>query len=189
MDAAAWPGDITLSVNISPGQLKVKTLGLHILEILSESGLSPRRLQIEIAESAIVRDLDAAKEILSALQDAGVRVALDDFGTGYSSFYHLRNFRFDSIKIDRSFVGNMVSEIESAEIVRAITGLGHGLGMVVIAEGIEQSDQCDALLEQGCLHGQGFLFSRAIPAHETRAFLGHADLQGRPSLAGLGKVT
>ena len=181
-DALAWPDNVMLSFNISPAQLKEKTLGLRILSILGETGLSPRRLEIEITESAIVRDLDAAKTVLSALREAGVRVALDDFGTGYSSLYHLRNFKFDAIKIDRSFVGNMASEDESAAIVRALTGLGHGLGMVITAEGIEQSGQRDALLKQGCERGQGFLFSRAVPAHETQGCLSQASVQGRPNL-------
>jgi EAL domain-containing protein (putative c-di-GMP-specific phosphodiesterase class I) len=105
------------------------------------------------------------------LREAGVRIALDDFGTGYSSLYHLRSFKFDAIKIDRSFVGNMGSESESAEIVRALTGLGHGLGLKITAEGIEQSEQRAVLLKQGCEQGQGFLFSHAIPAHETQGFL------------------
>lgn len=177
-DAACWPGDVMLSFNISPAQLKETTLGLRILGILGESGLSPRRLEIEITESAIVRDLDAAKVVLSDLRGAGVRIALDDFGTGYSSLYHLRNFKFDAIKIDRSFVGNMISENESAEIVRALMGLGQGLGLVTTAEGIEASEQRDALLTQGCQQGQGFLFSHAIPAHETQGFLNHARSQG-----------
>ncbi|MEA2829330.1 MAG: hypothetical protein QOF22_78 [Bradyrhizobium sp.] len=170
-DAVAWPKDVMLSFNISPAQLKEKTLGLRILGILGESGLSPRRLEIEITESAIVRDLDAAKAVLSTLREAGVRIALDDFGTGYSSLYHLRSFKFDAIKIDRSFVGNLGSESESAEIVRALTGLGHGLGLKITAEGIEQSEQRAVLLKQGCEQGQGFLFSHAIPAHETQGFL------------------
>ena len=163
-----------LSFNISPAQLKENTLGLRILSILGESGLSPRRLEIEITESALVRDLESAKAVLSSLREAGVRIALDDFGTGYSSLYHLRNFKFDAIKIDRSFVGNMGSENESAAIVRALTGLGHGLGLVITAEGIEQSEQREALLKQGCERGQGFLFSRAIPAYETQSFLNQA---------------
>ena len=103
--------------------------------------MSPQRLEIEITESALVRDLESAKAVLSSLREAGVRVALDDFGTGYSTLYHLRNFKFDAIKIDRSFVGNMGSENEGAAIVRALTGLGHGLGLVITAEGIEQSGQ------------------------------------------------
>ena len=100
-----------------------------------------------------------------------MRIALDDFGTGYSSLYHLRSLKFDVIKIDRSFIENMESEAESAAIVRALTGLGQGLGMVVIAEGIEQGDQRDVLLKQGCQQGQGFLFSQAVPAEETAALL------------------
>lgn len=180
-DALAWPDHVMLSFNISPAQLKEKTLGLRILGILGETGLSPRRLEIEVTESAIVRDLDAAKAVLSSLREAGVRVALDDFGTGYSSLYHLRNFKFDAIKIDRSFVGSMASEDESAAIVRALTGLGHGLGLCITAEGIEQSGQRDALLKQGCERGQGFLFSRAVPADETQGFLNQTTSQGRLS--------
>lgn len=176
-DALAWPDNVMLSFNISPVQLKENTLGLRILGILGETGLSPQRLEIEITESALVRDLESAKAVLSSLREAGVRVALDDFGTGYSTLYHLRNFKFDSIKIDRSFVGNMGSENESAAIVRALTGLGHGLGLVITAEGIEQFGQREALLKQGCERGQGFLFSRAIPAHETQGFLNRTDPQ------------
>jgi diguanylate cyclase (GGDEF)-like protein len=181
-DALAWPDHVMLSFNISPAQLKERTLGLRILGILGETGLSPQRLEIEITESAIVRDLDAAKTVLSSLREAGVRIALDDFGTGYSSLYHLRNFKFDAIKIDRSFVGNMASEDESAAIVRALTGLGHGLGLMITAEGIEQSGQRDALLKQGCERGQGFLFSRAVPADETQDCLNQANLQKRAKI-------
>jgi diguanylate cyclase (GGDEF)-like protein len=174
MDALAWPDHVMLSFNISPAQLKEITLGLRILSILGETGLSPRRLEIEITESAIVRDLDAAKVVLNALREAGVRVALDDFGTGYSSLYHLRNFKFDAIKIDRSFVGSMATEDESAAIVRALTGLGHGLGLMITAEGIENREQQSALLARGCQQGQGFLFSRAVPAQDTIALLSHS---------------
>jgi predicted signal transduction protein with EAL and GGDEF domain len=182
-DALEWPNHVTLSFNISPVQLKQKTLGLRILGILGETGLPAARLEIEITESAIVRDLETAKTVLMSLRAAGVRIALDDFGTGYSSLYHLRNLKFDAIKIDRSFVGNMGTEGESAAIVSALTGLGHGLGLSITAEGIEQSEQRDALLAQGCERGQGFLFSRAIPAHETQSFLGQISLQDAPSIA------
>jgi EAL domain-containing protein (putative c-di-GMP-specific phosphodiesterase class I) len=182
IDALAWPDHVILSFNISPAQLKEETLGLRILGILGESGLPPRRLEIEITESAIVRDLEAAKTVLSALRDAGVRIALDDFGTGYSSLYHLRNFTFDAIKIDRSFVGGMAHEDESAAIVRALTGLAHGLGLIITAEGIEQTDQRDRLLLQGCQRGQGFLFSHAVPAQETQALLKRGDAQGPPAI-------
>jgi EAL domain-containing protein (putative c-di-GMP-specific phosphodiesterase class I) len=174
-DARAWPAHITLSFNISPTQLKDRTLGLRILAILGEGGLSPRRLEIEVTESAIVRDLEAARDVLSSLRDAGVRIALDDFGTGYSSLYHLRNFKLDKIKIDRSFIRAMGSEAESAAIVRALTGLGNGLGLTITAEGIEGHEECDSLLQQGCQQGQGFLFSKAVLAAETAAFFAGAE--------------
>jgi diguanylate cyclase (GGDEF)-like protein len=169
-EAVNWPDHITLAFNISPVQLKDRGLGLRILAILGETGLSPRRLEVEITESAIVRDLDLAQSVLSSLQQAGVRVALDDFGTGYSSLYHLRHFNLDKIKIDRSFVHAMSAEPESAAIVRALAGLAHGLGLTIVAEGIEDGGEQKSLLQQGCQQGQGFLFSRAVPASQTAAF-------------------
>jgi diguanylate cyclase (GGDEF)-like protein len=169
-DARQWPEDVTLSFNISPLELRDRTLGLRVLRILAAAGLPPTRLEIEITESAIVHDLEAAKEVLSALRDAGISIAIDDFGTGYSSLYHLRTFKLDKIKIDRSFVHAMHSEPESAAIVRALTGLGSGLGVTLVAEGIEAGDERDTLLLQGCQQGQGFLFSQAVPADEALAF-------------------
>jgi len=179
-DARTWPQHVTLSFNISPTQLKDRTLGLRILAILGEVGLSPHRLEIEITESAIVRDLEAAREVVSSLREAGIRIALDDFGTGYSSLYHLRNFKLDKIKIDRSFVHAM-AEPESAAIVRALTGLGNGLGLTITAEGIEGGAERDALLQQGCHQGQGFLFSEAVPAEAAAALCKIAAGQYRPS--------
>ncbi len=103
------------------------------------------------------------------MRAAGVRIALDDFGTGYSSLYHLRNFKLDKIKIDRSFVANMGAERESAEIVSALIGLGHGLGLTVTAEGIEDAGQQSELFAKGCQQGQGYLFGRAIAGDDTEA--------------------
>jgi EAL domain-containing protein (putative c-di-GMP-specific phosphodiesterase class I) len=173
-DARDWPADTILSFNISSEQLQDRTLGLAVLSILGESGFAPQRLEIEITESALVRDLDAAKAVLSDLRESGVRIALDDFGTGYSSLYHLRNFKFDKIKIDRSFVESMGSDEDSAAIVRALTGLGKGLGLTITAEGIERGEQREVLLGQGCQQGQGFLFSRTVPAAEAAAFFTEA---------------
>jgi len=169
--ATQWPDDLTLSFNISPSQLKDRTLGLRILAILGETGLSPRRLEIELTESALVSDLEGAQLLLEALRDAGVRIALDDFGTGYSSFYHLRNFKIDKIKIDRSFVDAMNDELEVSVLVRALLGLGHGLGLTVTAEGVEQPAQAAALLEQGCQQAQGYLYAHAMPAADTANFV------------------
>ena len=172
-DALQWPSHISLSFNVSPVQLKDRTLGLRVLSILDQTGFPPARLELELTESALVRDLVAAQDVLAVLRSAGVRIALDDFGTGYSSLYHLRNFKVDKIKIDRSFIANMQTEPESAALVRALLGLGHGLGLSVTAEGIEERHQSVALLSAGCELGQGFLFGRAVSAEEALTLLPH----------------
>lgn len=168
-DACRWPANTTLAFNVSPAQLRDETFGLRVLSILAETGLAPSRLELEITENTLVRDLNIAEQALGSLRDSGVRIALDDFGTGYSSLYHLRKFKFDRIKIDRSFVESMTGENESAAIVRALLGLGHGLGVPITAEGIESRSQRDALIGEGCDQGQGFLFSRAVSAAEAEA--------------------
>ncbi len=178
--AVSWPDHVMLAFNISPVQLKDVTVGLRILSILEQTGLRPSRLEIEITESALVRDLEAAKVILGSLREAGVRIALDDFGTGYSSLYHLTNFKVDKIKIDRSFVGKMGDERESAAVVSAMIGLGRGLGLTVIAEGVEGCDQQSGLIDQGCEQGQGYFFGKAISAEDAgMLFDAPADLPRR----------
>lgn len=167
--SAAWPCDVTMSLNVYGSQLKDRTLHSRIISILETSHVSPERLELEISESALVRDLEAAEEALSPLRKVGVRIALDNFGTGYSSLYHLRNFKLDKIKIDRSFIENLSSQ-ESAKIVNALVGLGHGLGLTVTAEGVTERDQTTSLLNTGCEQGQGFLFSEAVSAEDTAAF-------------------
>jgi diguanylate cyclase (GGDEF)-like protein len=184
-DARQWPDQTTLSVNVSPVQLRDSTFGLHVLAILGETGFPPHRLEIEITEAALVRDLQSAKAALESLRAAGVRIALDDFGTGYSSLYHLRNFKVDRLKIDRSFVDSMDRESESAAIVRALIGLGRGLGVQVTAEGIENATQREALKGAGCDLGQGFVCSRAIPAAEVKALF----LQDGASATAMSKVS
>lgn len=178
-DALNWPSNATLSFNISAVQLKDSTLGLRILNILADTGLAPHRLEIEITESAVVRDLDTAQGVLSALRDAGVRIALDDFGTGYSSLYHLRRFKMDKIKIDQSFIHSMTTEKESATIVQALSGLGLGLGLTITAEGVEDSAERDALISLGCQQGQGYLFGRAVSAGETAKFFSCSKTKSR----------
>jgi len=170
-DAAKWPENMTLSFNISPSQLKERTLGLRILSIIAEAGLSARRLEIELTESALVRDLPGAQALLGALRSAGVRIALDDFGTGYSSLYHLRNFKIDKIKIDRSFVDNMEQKPDAFALVRALLGFGRGLGLTVTAEGVEKPAQALALHQEGCQQAQGYLYSRAMSADDTINFI------------------
>lgn len=170
-EAASWPDDVGLAFNISAAQLQDAGLGLRIMHTLAETSLSPRRLTLEITESAIVQDLDTASAALASLREAGVKIALDDFGTGYSSLYHLRKFKLDKIKIDRSFVHAMEHESESAAIVRALMGLGHGLGLTVTAEGVESLEEVEVLTAEGCEEGQGFVFSHAMTAGEARQFL------------------
>jgi diguanylate cyclase (GGDEF)-like protein len=165
--AVEWPKDVILSIDILSSQLKDKNLKTRVMDILRETGLAPERLEIEITESALVRNLEAAQHILGGLREAGVRIALDNFGTGYSSLYHLRNFKMDKIKIDGSFIHGMLSEKEDAGIVRALVGLAHGLGITVSAEGIQDSAQQASLILTGCEQGQGHLYSDAISAEYT----------------------
>jgi diguanylate cyclase (GGDEF)-like protein len=169
IDARQWPGDITLSFNISPVQLKDRTLGLRLLALLGRLDFPPSRLELEITESALVRDMEAAQETLGALRQSGIRIALDDFGTGYSSLYHLRNFKLDKIKIDRSFVECLGSDREGESIVRALVGLGAGLSLTVTAEGVETLEQQTYLAAQGCNQAQGFLFSEAVSGAQAFA--------------------
>lgn len=158
-------------------QLKDKQLKFRILDILRATGFPAKRLEIEITESTLVRDLEAAQESLGALREAGVRIVLDNFGTGYSSLYHLRNFKMDKIKIDSGFIHAMRSEVEDAGIVHALVGLAHGLGITVAADGIYDSAQQASLIHTGCELGQGHLYGDAISAERTLDVI-EADVLG-----------
>jgi EAL domain-containing protein (putative c-di-GMP-specific phosphodiesterase class I) len=171
LDAEAWPADIKLAFNISPIQLRNASLGLRILAILGETGFDPHRLEIEITESALVDNLEVAQRVIDQLRQAGIQIALDDFGTGYATLRQLQTLHLDKIKIDRSFVDRVNDDNESMVIVRAILGLASGLGLTTTAEGIEDPEQLAYLKANGCTEGQGYLFGKAIPAHETRALL------------------
>lgn len=170
-DAAGWSADITLAFNLSPTQLTDKLLGLRIIKILNETGLSPRRLEVEITESALVRDLAVANAVLGDLRAAGVRVALDDFGTGFSSLSQLTSLAFDRIKIDRSFIDHCEGDEKRLKVIKAILTLGHGLDLVTTAEGIETESQRQLMEDLGCDTAQGYLFSPALPASELGPFL------------------
>jgi diguanylate cyclase (GGDEF)-like protein len=170
-EAARWPADLTLSFNLSPIQLRDPTLGLRILGILGDTGLSPGRLELEITESALVSDAEVAQSVIDALHAAGVRIALDDFGTGYATMSQLLTLRFDKIKIDRSFIERLGKDAQSDVIVRATIGLAKGLGLATTAEGVETADQLATLRAEGCLQGQGYLFGRGIPAGEIAGLL------------------
>ncbi|MEI9804923.1 MAG: EAL domain-containing protein [Pseudolabrys sp.] len=166
--ACEWPSAVMLSFNISSVLLKDSAFGLRILGILGETGLSPNRLEIALSENALVRDLGSAQQALGPLRQAGIRIALNDFGTGYSSLYHLRNFKLDKIKIDRSFIKNMSTERESDAIVNALVGLGKGLGFTISAEGIDGAGQESALLARGFQQAQGHLFGDPLSADSAR---------------------
>lgn len=164
--ARDWPASLWVSVNVSPRQLKDEWLASRLLAVLSETGIAPGRLIVEVTENSIIEDMISAQEIFTSLQNAGVRIALDDFGKGYSSLYHLRQLQFDHLKIDGSFVHSMDSD-ESAKIVSAMAGLGKSLGMPITAEGVETKAEADALRLLGCEHAQGFLFGKPLNAADT----------------------
>ncbi|WP_186332230.1 putative bifunctional diguanylate cyclase/phosphodiesterase [Bordetella genomosp. 13] len=149
--ALQWPDDVTLAINVLPGQLKDRQLAAGILQRLRQAGLAPARLQVDIPENMVVQDPRAARGLIDPLQQAGVRIALDHFGTGYSNLYHMREFRFDKVKIDRRLVEHMDDE-SNARLVRALVGLGQGLGTVVSADGVGRATP--DLLDSGVQEGQ-----------------------------------
>jgi diguanylate cyclase (GGDEF)-like protein len=171
LDAAAWPSTLTLAFNISPVQLRDPTVGLRILSILAETGFSPHRLEIEITETALVENIAVAQAIIDELRASGIRIALDDFGTGFSTLSQLLSFRLDKIKIDRSFVSRLNENNDGQVIVRAVLGLAKGFGLTTTAEGIEDAVQLAYLKANGCTEGQGYLFSKAVPAADVPALL------------------
>jgi diguanylate cyclase (GGDEF)-like protein len=171
LDAKAWPSTFTLAFNISPIQLRDSTVGLRILSILAETGFSPRRLEIEITESALVENIAVARAVVDELRAAGIRIALDDFGTGYSTLSQLLSFRLDKIKIDRSFVSRLNESNDAQVIVRAILGLAKGFGLTTTAEGVEDAGQLAYLKANGCTEGQGYLFNKAVQADDIPALI------------------
>ncbi|MFE0016345.1 putative bifunctional diguanylate cyclase/phosphodiesterase [Mesorhizobium sp. NPDC059054] len=169
--ARGWPGDLFLSFNLSPSQLVDQNTGLHILSILERTGFDPRRLEIEITETGLMNDPISAEKIVEDLRRVGIRVSLDDFGTGQSSLGRLREFNFDKLKIDRAFVSSILEDRPSEHIIRAILAMCEGLGMDVVAEGIEQEAQADRLVQFGCAGGQGYLFGKPANADATLGYL------------------
>lgn len=169
--ARNWPKDLFLSFNLSPSQLVDQNTGLHILSILDRTGFDPRRLEIEITETGLMNDPASAEKIVEDLRRVGIRVSLDDFGTGQSSLGRLREFHFDKLKIDRAFVSSILDDRPSEHIIRAILAMCEGLGMDVVAEGIEQEEQADRLIQFGCAGGQGYLFGKPADAAATLGYL------------------
>ncbi len=173
LDAAAWPSDTRIAVNLSPVQFRSGDLVQTVFNALAKSRLRPQRLELEITEQVLLQDSDCTLSILHALRDMGVRIAMDDFGTGYSSLSYLRSFPFDKIKIDRSFINDLSGPQETAIIVNAVASLSRNLGMTATAEGVETESQRDQVRAAGYTEMQGFLVSPARPAAEIEAmFLG-----------------
>jgi EAL domain-containing protein (putative c-di-GMP-specific phosphodiesterase class I) len=160
-----------VAVNLSPAQFRSPGLPQIVVSALSASGLPPQRLELEINESALWEDMSAALGILNQLRTLGVRIAMDDFGTGYSSLNYLQSFPFDRIKIDRSFIKDIVNDHGSLKIVRAVATLAHGLGMETTVEGVENADQLAAVKAEGCTEIQGFLISPALPSSQLGHYL------------------
>jgi diguanylate cyclase (GGDEF)-like protein/PAS domain S-box-containing protein len=177
IDAARWPDDIHVAVNISPAQFKNRNLVASVSAALSAARLSANRLELEITESVLLQDTEATLATLHKFRALGLRISMDDFGTGYSSLSYLRSFPFDKIKIDRSFVAELAVRGDSMAIVRAVTGLGRSLGISTTAEGVETSEQLALLRSEGCNEVQGYLFSPARPAAEVDKMLSKRRLR------------
>ncbi len=166
-DAAAWVEPVTVAVNVSAIQIINPHFARRLHEILLQAGLPPARLEIEITETAMVRDFQRALHTLRHVKALGVRITMDDFGTGYSSLYNLRSFPFDKIKIDGSFVKSVHRDAQSAAIVRAVVGLGKGLGVPILAEGVEAPEELAFLREAGCSEYQGYLLGQPEACGES----------------------
>jgi diguanylate cyclase (GGDEF)-like protein len=184
-EAENWPDDITVAVNLSPVQFKKGDLVGTVQAALAASGLRPDRLELEITESVFLRDTVGTLTALHQLRAMGIGVALDDFGTGYSSLSYLHSFPFSKIKIDQSFVRDLMTNKESVSIIRAVTGLGKSLGIKTIAEGVETAKQLDRLRMEGCTEVQGYFFSRPRPASEVPALIKKLQQLGQCANSGI----
>ncbi|WP_305096330.1 putative bifunctional diguanylate cyclase/phosphodiesterase [Croceibacterium aestuarii] len=181
-DAKNWDDHLTLSVNISPIQLRDPWLAQKLLVLLQESGFPAHRFEIEITESCLHENMAVVRSVIASLKNQGVKISLDDFGTGYSSLAQLRALEFDRLKIDRSFVGELADGKASSELVGAIVALGRGLGLPIVVEGIENAEALAAVKEFGEIKGQGFHYGRPENAESTlhRLLLNAAQSEQAP---------
>ncbi len=170
-EAASWPNGVRVAVNVSTIQFMRGNVVGSVMNALAASGLPPQRLEIEITESVLLERTEQNLDVLRQLHELGVRIAMDDFGTGYSSLGYLRRFRFDKIKIDRSFIRDVANNRESSAIVHAINKLGVSFGISTTAEGVETEEQFFHLADEGLAEVQGWLFSKAIPAEQVNNVL------------------
>jgi diguanylate cyclase (GGDEF)-like protein len=177
MEAVAWPDDVRVCVNLSPLQFSKGNLVSTVVSALASSGLPASRMELEITESVLLEKSERNIAILNQLRKLGVRISMDDFGTGYSSIGYLRSFPFDKIKIDQSFVRDLLVDKGSLAIVRAIAGLGVSFGMTTTAEGVETEEQMRCLNLEGCIEVQGYLFSKPIEANQVTSVLARLNEQ------------
>jgi diguanylate cyclase (GGDEF)-like protein len=170
-EAKKWPSDLRVAVNVSPVQFRSKSLVSSVMSALAASGLPADRFELEITEAVLMHNDDATLSVLHQLRSLGVRISMDDFGTGYSSLSYLRGFPFDKIKIDRSFVRDLIEKPDSIAIIRAVTGLGQSFGMTTTAEGVETQQQLDQMRAEGCTEAQGYFYGKPMPANEIAQLL------------------
>ena len=181
-EAASWPNRLNIAINISPIQFRQDSLVNDVHTMLLETGLSADRLELEVTEGVLVQDFARALQILRGLKALGIRIAMDDFGTGYSSLSYLQSFPFDTIKIDKSFTSKLVSDSSADEIVRAVIGLGRGLNIPIVAEGVETEEQRAFLEEAQCQNLQGHLIGRASPIGQYSSLTGAEDTASLPQI-------
>jgi diguanylate cyclase (GGDEF)-like protein len=174
--AAAWPKHIGIAVNVSPVQLLHRGFCDAVISTIHEAGLAPSRLELEITEGGLMQDTEATLATLARLRALGIKLALDDFGTGYSSLGYLQKFRFDKIKIDRSFISRLGRDVNAEAIVRAVVGMTDALGIRANAEGVETSEQAAMLRAEGCSEAQGYLYSRPITGEEFEALVRQREM-------------
>jgi diguanylate cyclase (GGDEF)-like protein len=174
---------IGMAVNVSGRQLDTDELVTNVQEALSESGLEPGALTLEITETTLMRNVEATAQRLTAIKELGVRIAIDDFGTGYSSLAHLQQFPVDALKIDRSFIARLTANAEGETLIHTLVQLGKALSIETLAEGIEQQQELSMLQAEQCDSGQGFLFARPLDATAAETFLRTWAKDGAPALA------
>ncbi|HMG59239.1 MAG TPA: EAL domain-containing protein [Burkholderiales bacterium] len=178
---------IRIAINVSPLELREREFVAAVRAILTETGLEPCYLELELTETFLMQDATVTAAVLQALKDLGVMLALDDFGTGYSSLSHLRRFPIDTLKIDQSFVRDLVTDADDASIVSAVISMGENLHMRVVAEGVETRDQFVFLQEHSCPEGQGYYFSRPVVAGQLTRLLGSSLAETAVAMNALGE--
>jgi EAL domain-containing protein (putative c-di-GMP-specific phosphodiesterase class I) len=174
--------ELHVSVNLSPRQFRERDLARSVAQVLERTGLSPRYLELEVTEGSVMENAEIAIGTLHELKGMGVHLSIDDFGTGYSSLAYLKRFPIESLKVDQSFVQDIISDPNDAAIASAIIAMGLSLRLTVVAEGVETAEQLAFLREHNCHKVQGYLFARPMPAEEVMAYL-HKQARGIKSAA------